>query len=162
MNNYALKCIFMQGVNIMNTKTIKNLEKLFNLIKENPNLPVIASVDCEIVADDDYKRWIASIGDCEIKEFAQCNDIWFDDINDFAEEYYNSHEYELCERFNYNPRITEYSTSILGKYTQEQLDLNNENEKKMNEYIDEICKKYIVKVIVVYIDLPEISQFPRC
>ena len=50
MNNYALKCIFMQGVNIMNTKTIKNLGKLFNLIIENPTLPVVASVDCEIVA----------------------------------------------------------------------------------------------------------------
>ena len=39
----------------------ENREKLFQLMRENPELPVVAMVDSEIVADDGYNRWLGGI-----------------------------------------------------------------------------------------------------
>ena len=43
-------------------KQKENLEKLFLLIKENHELPIVAMVDSEIVADDCCCRWMGSWG----------------------------------------------------------------------------------------------------
>lgn len=43
-------------------------EKLINLMKENPDLPVIPMVDAEVVGDD-YGYWLGAWGYCEIKEY---------------------------------------------------------------------------------------------
>ena len=53
----------------MNEKERKNREELFRVMQENPNLPVIAMVDSEIVADDGYNRWLGAWGHCEICEY---------------------------------------------------------------------------------------------
>lgn len=45
-----------------------NTETLLNLIKENPDLPVVPLVDSEVVADDYYNWWLAAWGRAEIKE----------------------------------------------------------------------------------------------
>lgn len=43
---------------MVSEKEKENREKLFRLMRENPELPVVAMVDSEIVADDGYNRWL--------------------------------------------------------------------------------------------------------
>ena len=45
-----------------------NIGKLYQLCSENPNLPVIPSVNHDILCDDTYERWIGSIGNVYIDE----------------------------------------------------------------------------------------------
>ena len=45
-----------------------NIEKLLELVKENPDLPIVPMVDSEIVADD-YGYWMGKWGNCEVKEY---------------------------------------------------------------------------------------------
>jgi hypothetical protein len=53
------------------------LNTLIQLITENPDLPVIPMVDTEVVCGDEYGYWMASFGDCTIREFAV--DEWYGD-----------------------------------------------------------------------------------
>lgn len=50
-------------------KERKNREELFKLMQENPELPVVAMVDSEIVADDGYSRWKGAWGSSCIGEY---------------------------------------------------------------------------------------------
>lgn len=50
-------------------KERKNRAELFKLMQENPELPVVAMVDSEIVADDGYNRWLGSWGSSSIEEY---------------------------------------------------------------------------------------------
>lgn len=50
-------------------KEKQNREKLFRLIQENPELPVISMVDCDIVPDDGFQWWLGSWGYSEINQF---------------------------------------------------------------------------------------------
>lgn len=65
---------------------MNNIEKLIKLIQENPDLPVIPMVDYEIVADDDYQRWIGSIGDSKIGDFCIWNDKIYTDKQNLVED----------------------------------------------------------------------------
>ena len=47
----------------------KNREELFKLMQENPELPVVAMVDSEIVQDDGYSRWMGAWGSSSIEEY---------------------------------------------------------------------------------------------
>lgn len=47
---------------------MSNIEKLLELVKENPDLPIIPMVDAEVVADD-CGYWMGKWGDCKIKEY---------------------------------------------------------------------------------------------
>lgn len=47
----------------------KNRENLFNLMKENPDLPVIPFVDGEVVAGDEFGSWMGSWGAARVDEF---------------------------------------------------------------------------------------------
>ncbi|MBR3445598.1 MAG: hypothetical protein IKH14_07035 [Prevotella sp.] len=47
----------------------KNIEKLLELIEENPDLPIIPFVHSEVVADDMYTWWMADFGVVEITEY---------------------------------------------------------------------------------------------
>lgn len=44
----------------------ENVAELLNLIKENPDLPIVPMVDSEIVASDEYTNWLGSFGKAEI------------------------------------------------------------------------------------------------
>lgn len=50
-------------------KEKQNRDKLFKLMQENPELPVIPMVDSEIVADYCYTRWIGSWGNSYIDHY---------------------------------------------------------------------------------------------
>ena len=65
---------------------MNNIEKLIKLIQENPDLPVIPMVDYEIVADDDYQRWMGSIGDPKIGDFCIWNDKIYTDKQNLVED----------------------------------------------------------------------------
>lgn len=51
---------------MVSDKEKKSREKLFRLMAEHPDLPVIPMVDGEIVADDCYSYWMGSWGVCEL------------------------------------------------------------------------------------------------
>ena len=138
----------------MANKSVENLRKLIALIEENPDLPVMAMVDSEVVADDNCGRWFGSIGCCRVEEYALYNDEYFDDKERFEEAYYDYMEDELCEMFDYNPRINEY-TAQQGEYSKQQFEKNMKQMDKLNKHLDEIAEKYFTKAIFVNIDLPE-------
>ena len=50
-------------------QTRAKTRKLFELIRDNPDLPILPFVDSEIVADDGYNRWIGSFGSSGIIEY---------------------------------------------------------------------------------------------
>lgn len=47
----------------------QNRDKLFRLMQENPDLPVIPFVDGEIVAGDNFATWMGSWGAARVDEF---------------------------------------------------------------------------------------------
>lgn len=58
-------------------------EELFKLMRENPNLPVVPMVATEIVAGDDYGRWLGCWGDSHIGEYIIGKEkVYFRDDND--------------------------------------------------------------------------------
>lgn len=126
---------------------------LLNLIKENPDLPVVPMVDYDVVGDG-YGRWLGSFGNCYVGEYTDYDERFYDDREEFEERYYNNNDKELENKFNYNPRITEYSVEI-GKRTKEEYEENCKNENLLNEYLHTISDKYFKKAIIVNIDLPK-------
>ena len=76
-----------------------DIKELFTLIMNNPDLPIVAWVDSEIVADDGYMRWLASIGKSHIIEYIEvemyqdyCEMVYKDDT-----EYYEQFLYDTTE-----------------------------------------------------------------
>ncbi len=62
------------------------LSDLVQLMKDNPDLPVIPMVDTEVVAGDEFGYWMASFGKCEVREFA-IDDWYGDGIVRYRDEY---------------------------------------------------------------------------
>lgn len=117
----------------MNEKT----QALLNLVKENPDLPVVPMVDYEVVPED-AGRWMGSFGHCYVGEYTCFNDRFYDDRDDFEEDYYDRNQEELNEMFGYNPKkIDEVAT------------------KQLDEYLHKVSDEYFTKAIIVNIDLPE-------
>ena len=113
----------------MNEKVVQFL----NLVKENPELPVIPFVDAEVVADDDYSYWMGSFGNTYIDEYYAGKYRYYfksdidELVDDFYDEYGDSKEYE---------------------------NLSDEDfEKAMREKAETVDWH---KAILVYINLPEI------
>jgi len=42
---------------------------LFDLMRENPELPIVPMVDSEVVASDDYDWWLGKWGRAEVTEY---------------------------------------------------------------------------------------------
>lgn len=100
--------------------------QLLELIRDNPDLPIIAWVDSEIVADDGYNRWLGSIGSSHIIEYTMV-----EMYNDYPEMVYKD-DTERLEEFL--------------------LDGTELTEKQVEEYIKGI---EWIKAIAVNIDLPD-------
>lgn len=47
----------------------ENTKKLLELIQENPSLPIVPMVDAEIVAGDDFGRWMGAWGCARVDEY---------------------------------------------------------------------------------------------
>lgn len=52
----------------------RNREKLFRLMRENPDLPVVPMVDSEVVADDSYSYWMGYWGCVELSGYILTDD----------------------------------------------------------------------------------------
>lgn len=131
----------------------ENIKKLIELIKENPELPVVPLVNEEVVGNDGpyfLGKWDLP----HVEEYAVYNDRFFDYRDEFKEYYFEYNDDELCEKFNYWPFISEYTVRH-GHYTREQLDENNKHKAEMDKYLDEIADKYFKKAIFVYVNAPD-------
>lgn len=129
------------------------IQLLLQLIKENPGLPVIPMVYYEVV-DGDYNRWMGSIGDCYVGEYAILNDRYYEDRDEFEEDYYDYNQEEINEQFNYDPRICKAHVDN-GVITKDEYELNEIADKKIDEYLETVADKYFKKAIIVNIDLPK-------
>lgn len=134
---------------------MNNYKELIELVRQNPDLPVIPMVDGELCGDD-YGWYIGSFGTAKVGEYALYGDRWYDDREDFKEDYYGYNDDWLCEKFQYNPRISEYTVNT-GKYTKEQLAENEKHEAEMDEYLDGIAESKFKKAIIVYISAAELE-----
>lgn len=47
---------------------MSNIDKLLELVRENPDLPIVPMVDGELVADEGG-YWMGKWGKCEVKEY---------------------------------------------------------------------------------------------
>lgn len=118
----------------------KNVEKLLKLVKTNPDLPIVAMVDNEVVGDDGYSRWMGEFGCVEVGEYTLYDDQFFTDRDEFKKRFYDNNDDALCDKFHYDPR-------------------NNENYKLLEDYLDEIAESAFIKAIIVDIDLPDPSMY---
>lgn len=135
----------------------KTMNKVMNksflkLIADNPELPIIPMVDYEIVGED-WGRWMGSFGDAYVGEYVCYHERYYEDREEFKESYFDWNSDKLCEQFNYEPSINEFTVKH-GRYTKEQLEVNDKNEKLLEEYLDKLAEEYFTKAIIVYIDLP--------
>ena len=85
-------------------KQTENLKELFGLIKKRPDLPIVAMVDSEIVADDGCCYWMGSWGSCLIDKYIVHENygvIFYDngnpDIVDIFEKYFDYAECGIDE-----------------------------------------------------------------
>lgn len=51
------------------TKQNEKFQEILRLMQENPDLPVIAMVGSEVVADDSFPRWLGIWGNASIQEY---------------------------------------------------------------------------------------------
>ena len=116
-------------------------QKLIELIKENPDLPIIPMVYYEVVGED-YGNWVGRFSTCYIGEYALFQEKYYEDRDKFEEDYYDYFEDFINDKFGYNPACI----------TQEQLDANKIASQKVNEFLKEQSNDYFHKAIIVYID----------
>jgi hypothetical protein len=99
----------------------ENVSYLLNLIKENPELPIMPMVSTECVGGDDFSYWAAEWGKASIEEY------WVDEDNE-GRIYYKSSSYDdlvdkiMDEReidFDLDPEandLEEFAKGIVNKY----------------------------------------------
>ena len=111
---------------------MSNIEKLINLAKENPELPIVPMVDGEI-AQNDCGYWMGAWGDCEVTEYyCGAEKIHFKDDDE---------ENVLCDMVGCH-----YGCDEKGK------DIYDLSENEWNQLYQSLSW---VKCIVVYINLPD-------
>ena len=45
------------------------MRKFIELVKQNPDLPVLARVNYEVVAGDDFAWWLGEVGEASVEEY---------------------------------------------------------------------------------------------
>lgn len=103
-----------------------NVEKLIQLIKENPELPVIPMVETEVVPDDCYSWWLAAFGKAEVSDFY---------VSD--EKVYTDREELVCD-------------IVENKY----LD-SEKSDEEIWQLAEKRANKLINKAIIVYIGVAD-------
>ena len=97
--------------------TAENLKKLMELTAKHPELPVIAMVDGDVVPEEICISCPGEIGCVTLGEYTSyCEEFIVDDRDYFKEKYYDNNEWFLCEKFGYDPRISDYTVKR-GEYT---------------------------------------------
>ena len=106
---------------------MNNIEKLIKLITENPDLPVIPMVEMNVVAGDDYNRWLASFGECRVSDFYISDEIIYTDIDELIND--------IIEK----------------KYL-----LSEKSDEEIMKLAEKQAHKLMNKVIIVDIDTPDV------
>lgn len=120
-------------------KQTENLKELFALIRKHPDLPIVAVVDSEVVAEEGYAYWLGSWGSCIVDKYIIHEDygvIFYDqgkpDTVDIFEKYFDYAECGIDEEMP-----------------------DREALPLMKEKIDTLDW---VEAIIVYIQLPDAEQ----
>lgn len=58
------------------------IQELLDLIKANPDLPIIVKVDSEVVGDDSYSWWLGQWGSAEIVEYYKGREYYHEKTDD--------------------------------------------------------------------------------
>lgn len=113
-------------------------KELLQLVRENPDLPILPMVDSEIVAEDGYNWWLGSFGHSSIDEFV-CTEYHGDN------RYFRKEEQDLIEEY-----IAEDVIDCEGENLSDE-----EIEKRAHEIAEALPWK---KAILVWIGLPEVED----
>ena len=132
-------------------------KKFVDLVTANPDLPIVAMVNGDICHDYGM-YWIGGFSAASIELVGILGERWYDDIEEFKEVYYDKYSEELCEKFNYNPRICVASVER-GEYDQQQFAVNCLAEEELELYLSDMVTKYMRRCIVVYIDEPDMAEW---
>ena len=65
------------------------VQKLMQLIQENPNLPIVPMVDYEVCCGEDHSYWMGGWGEAEVdKYYIDDERIWFysDSLEDLVDQ----------------------------------------------------------------------------
>lgn len=127
----------------------KNTEKLKELIKENPDLPIVPMVYYQVVGED-YGNWVGEFSTCYVGEYALFYEKFYDDREEFKEDYYNYCEEEINEKCSYDPTL-ELPIKPTG-ITQEQIKANKIASANVDKFLKDKADEYFKKAIIVYID----------
>ena len=103
----------------------QRIEKFLRTVQENPGLPVYCWVDYEVVAGDEFGRWLGEIGDCRVSNAALYNDNWYEDQEELIEAFYDQHdeEYEGCDDEKIDADIIERTKHLWHKVILVNVDL---------------------------------------
>lgn len=132
-------------------------KKFVELVAANPDLPIVAMVNGDICHDYGM-YWIGGFSAASIELVGIIGERWYDDVEEFKEVYYDKYSEELCEKFNYNPRICVASVER-GEYDQQQFATNCLAEEELELYLSDMVTKYMRRCIVVYIDEPDMAEW---
>ena len=130
----------------------KAFEDLINLVKENPELPIICMVDSDVVCDDSYGRWLADLGSCHVGEYALYNERYYDDREEFKEDYYCNNDEILDKYFDYSP-IVAYSARQ-NMYNSMDRETNRAIAARLEGYLDKIADEAFKRAIIVNVNTP--------
>ena len=75
----------------------ENLDKLFDLIKENPNRRVIPLVDSNVVIDVGYSYWLGAIGEPRLDDLYMPKDHIYlksNDKDEVVEQFLDDHYFD--------------------------------------------------------------------
>lgn len=106
----------------------ENTKKLLELVKENPDLPIVPMVESEVVCDDGYCRWLGSVGSVGVGEYALFGERFYEERDDLKDAYY-------CN-----------NTEIFENMSEEEVKLK----------LEELTKDMWTKAIIINIDTPDI------
>lgn len=116
-------------------KQTENLKELFDLIRKHPDLPIVAMVDSEIVADDGG-FWLGEWGRCEVDKY-----IVHEDYGVIFYEQGNPDTVSIFERY--------------FDYEECGIDEELPDEKALPLMKEKIDTLHWTEAIIVYIVLPE-------
>ena len=115
-------------------------QKFLELVAENPELPIVAMVDGEIV-EDPGMMWLGSITGALVSDIGLIGTRYYDERYDFMDAYYSKYSETIAEKFGYS--------------NQDPKEVRDAAEARIDEYLEKMADKYMKKAIVIYVREPD-------
>lgn len=94
-------------------------KELIELITNNPDLPIFAWVDSDVVCDDSCGKWLGRFGSAEIKEYAKVKAYGYNEqtmvFKDEIDEYFNCLIEEKYFEIEPDEKAIELANKEIGK-----------------------------------------------